>query len=145
MDLLADLVIEPMLSPIKYRIVAALIDFAIVCLIAFVMCYLFGEHQIDDGTLSFKISGFPAFILFCMLFSLISIQEGLTGKTIGKRILKIKVLKKDSSESTLGSSIIRHLFDAIDMIFGIGLIIAVSGKKKQRIGDLVAKTIVVKD
>jgi uncharacterized RDD family membrane protein YckC len=35
--------------------------------------------------------------------------------------------------------------EGVDFIFLIGLIIASANAKKQRIGDLVAKTIVVKD
>ncbi len=71
------------------------------------------------------------------------VQEGLTGRTIGKRIVKIKVLKEDLSDNSVGTSIVRHLFDVVDMFFCVGLIIAASGRKRQRVGDLVAKTIVV--
>ena len=76
---------------------------------------------------------------------MISIQEGLTGKTIGKRIVRIKVVKEDTSEGSASSSIIRHLFDIIDMFFLVGIFVAAASEKKQRIGDLVAKTIVVVD
>jgi uncharacterized RDD family membrane protein YckC len=37
----------------------------------------------------------------------------------------------------------RHLFDTIDFILLIGLVIAFTNKDRQRIGDLIAKTIVV--
>lgn len=145
MDLLTDPDIEPKLAPIKYRISAALIDFLVIWLISFLMGYLFGEYYTDDDSAGRHLTGFPAFILFIIDFGLISIQEGLTGKTIGKRIVRIKVIKEDLSDVTLSSSIIRHLFDIVDLFFFVGIFVAAAGLKKQRIGDLIAKTIVVID
>jgi len=145
MDLLTDPVIEPKLAPIKYRISAALIDFLILWLISFLMGYLFGEYYADDESVGFHMTGIPAFVLFLIEFGLISIQEGLTGKTIGKRVVRIRVIKEDLSDVTVSSSIIRHLFDIVDMFFLIGIFVAAAGPKKQRIGDLLAKTIVVVD
>jgi uncharacterized RDD family membrane protein YckC len=145
MDLLAKLIVEPQLAPIKYRISAAIIDFLILWLISFPMGYLFGDYYVYEDSVGYHLSGFPAFILFIIEFGLISIQEGLTGKTIGKRIVKIKVMKEDFSENSVTASIVRHLFDIIDMILLVGIIVAAAGQKKQRIGDLIAKTIVVID
>jgi uncharacterized RDD family membrane protein YckC len=145
MDLLADLTVKPRLAPIKYRISAAIIDFLILWLISFLMGYLFGEYYISDDSMGYHLSGFPAFLMFTIDFVLISIQEGLTGKTIGKRIVKIKVMKEDFSENSATASIVRHLFDIIDMILFVGIIVAAAGQKRQRIGDLIAKTIVVID
>jgi uncharacterized RDD family membrane protein YckC len=145
MDLLAELTLEPKLAPIKYRISAAIIDFLILWLISFLMGYLFGDYYVYDDSLGYHISGFPAFFLFVIDFGLISIQEGVTGKTIGKRIVKIKVVKENYSNSSIASSVVRHLFDVIDIIFLVGIFVAAAGQKKQRIGDLVARTIVVID
>jgi len=75
------------------------------------------------------------------------IIEGISGQTLGKRIFKLKVLKEDYSKLNILNSFFRRLFDFIDFLptFGIlGLIVASSNSKIQRIGDLVAKTIVVK-
>jgi uncharacterized RDD family membrane protein YckC len=143
MDILADPVVEPKIAPIKYRISAAIIDFLIIWLIGFLTGYLFGDYYAYDDSIGYHLTGFPAFFLFAIEFGLISIQEGLTGKTIGKRVVRIKVIKDGTSETFVSSSIIRHLFDIIDMFFLVGLIVAATGEKKQRIGDLVAKTIVV--
>lgn len=143
MDLLEDLNVEPKIAPIKYRISAAIVDFLIIWLIGFLMGYLFGDRYAYDDSMGYHLTGFPAFILIATEFGLISIQEGLTGQTIGKRVVRIKVIKEGTSESSVGSSVIRHLFDIIDMIFLIGLIVAAASEKKQRIGDLVAKTIVI--
>ena len=143
MDFLTDPIVEPKIAPVKYRVSAAIIDFLIIWLVSFLMGYLFGDYYASDDSIGYHLTGFPAFILFVIEFTLISIQEGLTGKTIGKRVVRVKVIKIGASESSVSSSIIRHLFDIIDMFFLVGLFVAAASEKKQRIGDLVAKTIVV--
>jgi uncharacterized RDD family membrane protein YckC len=145
MDLLSDLTIEPKLAPLKYRISASLIDFLILWLISFSMGFFFGEDYTDNDSYGFHVNGLPALVLFLINLSLVPIQEGLTGKTIGKRIVSIKVLREDFSQISVSRSIIRHLFDAVDMIFLVGLLVASVTLKKQRIGDLIAKTVVVID
>ncbi len=76
------------------------------------------------------------------------IIEGVSGQTLGKRLFRLRVLKDDFSKNTILRSFIRRIFDVIDFIpmFGLlGIIIASSNSKVQRIGDMIAKTIVVKE
>jgi len=143
MDLLSDIIVEPKLAPLGHRVGAALIDLTILWLISFVVGYFFGESYADDGAVGFDISGAPALALFLIYIGLMPIQEGLTGRTIGKRIVKIRVVKGDFSESSVSASIVRHLFDVVDWFLFFGLLVAAVSKRKQRIGDLVAKTVVV--
>lgn len=72
--------------------------------------------------------------------------EGTSGQTIGKRIMNIKVVKADGSRCDMSSAFLRSILRFIDSLFiGIVGIIAISTtEKKQRIGDIVANTIVVK-
>lgn len=144
MDLLNDLTPNFKLAPKKLRIVAALIDLVIYFTLGYLLGLLFGmSFNNDTEGFGFHLTGLPA-ILFCVLWlPLIPICEGLTGRTIGKRILKIKVVRQDNSPTNIGTSLIRHLFDIIDLFLLIGLIVAASNENSQRIGDLVAKTYVV--
>lgn len=135
MGLFADPIVEPKIAPIKYRISAAIIDFLIIWLLGFLIGYLFCDYHANDDATGYHLTGFPAFLLFAIEFGLISIQEGLTGQTIGKRIVRIRVIKEGANDSSLSSSIIRHLFDIVDMFFLIGIFVAASGQKKQRVGD----------
>lgn len=145
MDLLSDLIEKPRFAPIKYRVGASLIDFLMVFLITAIMGHFFGESYSEDGSTGVRITGWPAFVLFLGIFALIPLQEGLTGRTIGKRIARIKVVKEDFSDATVGTSIVRHLFDMVDMFVCLGIIVASSNQKTQRVGDLVARTVVVMD
>jgi uncharacterized RDD family membrane protein YckC len=72
--------------------------------------------------------------------------ESTTGQTLGKRIIGIKVTKEDGKKLTFGDALIRTVFRIIDGMgaYILGLIVVLVSKKKQRIGDMAAKTIVVK-
>ncbi len=64
MDLLSDLIIEPDLAPIKYRVFASLIDFLILGLVAYVMGHFFGQSYSEGDSTGVRITGLPAFVLF---------------------------------------------------------------------------------
>ncbi|OQP61778.1 hypothetical protein A3860_31450 [Niastella vici] len=74
---------------------------------------------------------------------IIPINEGISGQTIGKKVLKIKVVKNNLSPTNIPISLIRHIFNIVDLTLFLGLIVAAINKKKKRIGDLVAGTIVI--
>lgn len=68
------------------------------------------------------------------------------GQTFGKKILKIKVVKIDGYQASLGDYFIRWLFRLVDvwLFWGIvGLITMVVNKKVQRLGDISAGTAVI--
>ena len=71
----------------------------------------------------------------------------LNGQSLGKKALKIKVVKLDGSVPTIGSYLLRWLFRFIDVSLFNGIVaivtIAINGKG-QRLGDIVAGTTVVK-
>lgn len=68
------------------------------------------------------------------------------GQTPGKMLMKIKVTNLDGSVTGIGGYFMRWVLRPIDMIFGggVGLIFILLSKNHQRLGDLAAKTIVIK-
>jgi Zn finger protein HypA/HybF involved in hydrogenase expression len=44
---------------------------------------------------------------------------------------------------TIGSAFVRHLFDFIDICFGVGILVMYNSYSRQRIGDQIAKTVVL--
>ncbi len=77
--------------------------------------------------------------LLCELF--------LNGQSFGKMIFKIKVVRLDGSELTLGTCLIRWLFRLVDnwvMLGSIAVLSVILTNKSQRLGDLTAGTTVVK-
>lgn len=68
------------------------------------------------------------------------------GKTIGKKLLGIRVIQDNGHSMTLLSSLIRNLLRIIDMlpsVYFVGIIMVFFHAKHKRLGDIVAGTIVV--
>jgi hypothetical protein len=85
------------------------------------------------------------FFLPIAFYSLV--QEALLeGQTLGKKLVKIKVVKIDGYQAGFGDYLIRWLFRVIDISIGsgiIGLITMVVNSKTQRLGDISAGTAVI--
>lgn len=136
------------------RFLAGLIDYLIIYTFFFIFGYAFGQLDGDGG---FTINGLPALgpILFWGLMT-IGLEQ-FFGATLGNGLvgLKPKSIKEETNgknwenylgKPTFGQSFKRHLLDPIDMIFFglIGIITIKNTALNQRIGDLWAKTVVVK-
>ncbi|RZL05708.1 MAG: RDD family protein, partial [Pedobacter sp.] len=71
----------------------------------------------------------------------------MNGQSVGKRFLKIRVISDDGAQPSLGKYLLRWLFRIIDFTFtseACALISVAVTNKKQRLGDIVAGTIVIK-
>ena len=81
-----------------------------------------------------------------VLFYSLLFESLLEGQTLGKRLLKTKVVKIDGYQASFGDYIMRWLFRIIDINLSgsmIGLIAMITSKKTQRLGDMVAGTAVI--
>ena len=96
------------------------------------------------------ISGTWILITSMMIFFYLVLMEK-SGKTMGKIAMGLKVVGEDTQKPiNYRQSILRNLFLVADMIPFIlpgllGLLVSLKSDKKQRIGDMVAGTIVIKD
>jgi len=72
--------------------------------------------------------------------------EGTTGQTLGKKLANIKVVTEKGKQPDYTEAFIRTVLRFVDgiLLYLIGLIVILSSEKKQRIGDMAARTIVVK-
>jgi uncharacterized RDD family membrane protein YckC len=129
------------LAHIGHRILAFLIDVLIYWTLGFIIGIFFGTPL--EGEIGYSFKGFPAFVLFLLGFVLWPISEGLSGQTIGKRILNIKVVKDNLQPIGMSHAFGRFFIGFIDYMFLIGIIIAATNKKNKRIGDMIVNTIVV--
>lgn len=77
--------------------------------------------------------------LLCEIFN--------NGQTVGKHVMHLRVVKVDGSEPTIGSYLLRWILSPIDISFGggIGLIVILVSKNRQRIGDIAGGTMVIKE
>jgi len=98
----------------------------------------------DEGgyTLKNDLKGLWIIVVWFIYFPII---ESLRGQTLGKLILGLQVVTKSGNQISFGQAFKRHLVDMIDFFFfGIVAFIAIKNTPDhQRLGDLLAKTIVI--
>ena len=72
-----------------------------------------------------------------------------SGQTPGKRWLKLRVIREDGRPITFWEASVRNLLRSLDMMpapfYSIGLISVFSTNRDQRVGDMVAGTVVVRE
>ncbi|MGB3850093.1 MAG: RDD family protein [Tunicatimonas sp.] len=133
--------IDYVLAGIGDRILAYLIDLLIIVAYASALGLLFASLSLEPSLTIFILLALPAFMYHLLCEAL------LDGQSVGKRQMKIKVVKLDGSSPGLGAYVMRWILRLIDMnVFGGGiavLCIAIT-TRDQRLGDLAAGTTVVK-
>ncbi|MCC8425201.1 RDD family protein [Mucilaginibacter sp. UR6-11] len=133
------------LAGLGERMLAWLIDFAIFFSIA-VMCFVIagsvGRSFRDIGWIAALI----AYILLFVFYDLIC-EIFMNGQSIGKRSMKIKVISLDGGQASVGQYFLRWIFRIIDFTLTSGACAIISAsvtKNGQRVGDIVAGTILIR-
>lgn len=128
---------------IKLRIIATLIDYGIYFVFFYTYVTVFNQSPVPGVSRVDGIMALPIFIAWFLYFVVI---ESVNGTTPGHDICKLKVIKVDGGKLTLGDAFKRRICDCFDILFyGLPAIICIKKTEKhQRIGDLLAGTLVVK-
>lgn len=129
------------LAGLSDRIFAFLIDIAVMVSITIVLLIFFTTIGLLDSAPFFGVLAIlPAFLYHLIL------EITMQGQSIGKKILRIKVVKADGTEATIGGYILRWLIWPIDVSLygGIAILCITVGGKGQRLGDMAAGTTVIK-
>ena len=123
------------------RAVAIIIDMIVLGILGWVLALGMGGAT-SEG---FNLSGAPALIWFLVALAYYVVMEVQMGGTLGKLALGLKVVKEGGEKVDWQASIIRNLLRIVDGFFFylVGAIIVWTSKKKQRLGDIVAHTLVV--
>jgi len=103
------------------------------------MSLFFGTASAGAGEANASLNGGAALIYFLITFAYFVILEGYLGQTLGKMLLSIKVVRKDTGDVPgLGTATIRTLLRLIDGLFGylVGFIAVLASSKRQRLGDM---------
>jgi uncharacterized RDD family membrane protein YckC len=93
------------------------------------------------GTLAVGVAGF--LVVYVLL-------PGLTGRTPGKRLFALRLVRVDGARPGLGRSALRTVVGVVDVLpvvppWLVGLVLARRSPTRQRLGDRVAHTLVVDD
>ena len=137
-------------ASIGARMLAVLVDFVIqAAYLIFVFWIIFDLMGLGNA-----ISGWDnwsrgaVLILFTLpvMFYTLTLESIFEGQTLGKRLLKIKVVKIDGYQAGFGDYLIRWVFRLVDILSNsgvVGLIAIVVTEKSQRLGDITAGTSVI--
>ncbi|MBC7488044.1 MAG: RDD family protein [Cytophagaceae bacterium] len=119
------------------RIFAFVIDFIIVSLTTLII------YSGQAFNVIFIILALAFFLLYSLLFELMN-----NGKSLGKMILGLKVMKTEGTQAIASDYLARWVFRSLELYMTAGLFAAIMvslSDKNQRLGDLVANTVVVKE
>lgn len=144
-------------APLLRRFAARLVDTAIMllpfligaaCILIFLWRYA-GSNLHGLATGMAVVSGLALAGVFWVVFLLMvfSWSEGKWGKTPGKRLLGITVMGAELRPCRFGRALVRNLLLLLDLFFSgtVGLLLIALTLKWQRLGDLAANTIVIRD
>lgn len=140
---------EQRFAPLGKRALAQIID----GLVAFGI-FFFAGMQIAPRfggrtEAGFDLTGGPALVVMAVvtavLFAYFVLLEGTLGATLGKLTAGIRVRSVDGGRAGIGASLVRNLLRIIDgiAVYLVGAVVMLLTKRKQRLGDLAARTVVV--
>ena len=129
------------------RVAAAAIDALIILVLLVVVAKTFGHEGATKRSIWAETEGSPRSVFLLLTFAYFFVTELVWARTIGKRVMDLRVVRVDGSPLTAGPAAIRNLVrfvDAFPAFYVVGAIVLFTiGNKSQRLGDLAAKTKVV--
>ncbi len=134
--------IKQNLAGIGQRVGAVIIDLIFLSIFYYFVFYLLSLTKFDKHLSAWafvSVIMLPYFLYYPL------VQYWNNGQSLGKQLVKIRIVKTDNSHPRLGDFLIRWIFRLfeVNMIPGLGLIVMLFNDKSQRLGDMVAKTVVV--
>jgi uncharacterized RDD family membrane protein YckC len=130
--------IEQSLASIAERIVAAIIDYAIISVYLIITMAIAGLSENYVAVI---------FVLLPVMFYFFVFELSMNGQSPGKKIMNIRVVSEDGAVVSFTSVFIRWVFRIIDVLLmggSIATVFIIFSKKNQRIGDIVGKTVLIR-
>jgi|JI8StandDraft_1071087.scaffolds.fasta_scaffold11641_2 uncharacterized RDD family membrane protein YckC len=132
--------IEYALASVWERAIALVVDMVIITLSSLILWWLQASlFPYTDNLNYFTI--LPLIALYSLLFE--QLNDGMSP---GKMLLKLRVIRLDGEPTAFKDYLMRWMFRGLDLYFslgGIAILSVVSSRYGQRLGDLLANTVVV--
>ena len=128
-------------APMSKRLLAGLLDSIIIALAWFALISV--QHE-TTTLYPIQLTLSEAY-LWVIVFAYYFLQEGLFASTIGKTLLKLRVVEKTGDPCSFAGSFKRNILRFVDWLPALYILAAVIisvSHERQRLGDIVAKTIV---
>jgi uncharacterized RDD family membrane protein YckC len=133
------------------RFVAVLLDSIIVFLpLAIVVGLLYGggysERENGEASAGVIVFGKADLAVLALCLGYYILCEAITGMTLGKRMVGIRVVADDGHHVGLNAAVVRNLLRLIDgfCFYLVGAIFVLASRRGQRLGDHIAATLVVR-
>ena len=136
--------IEYELASLWERMVALIIDAVIVATLDFFLVSLISSAIGGGGMMGVVYSLLP--IIMFMIYQLLS-EVLADGRSWGKKIMSLKVVRLDGEEPGLSDYLLRAVFHIVDTLLSVGILGALlisSTRQRQRLGDMTANTTVIR-
>jgi uncharacterized RDD family membrane protein YckC len=140
------------LAGLGSRFLAALVDSTLIVLAQVIILiptfYFIARSEPDDRAMTWIVSllSLLGFVFFWGYY--IAFELTWNGQSPGKRMVGIRVIRRDGTPVTLTEVLIRNLVRAVDFLpafYGIGTVIMFADSLARRLGDMAAGTLVVHD
>lgn len=131
------------------RILGQLLDVLVLVAYMIVMYYIIDLSGLGKNFSSmddWSVGAIMILLFSPVIFYTLLLESLWEGQTIGKKLMKMKVIKIDGYQAGFGDYLIRWLFRLVEVLIGngvIGLLAIVFNKRNQRMGDMAAGTAVI--
>jgi uncharacterized RDD family membrane protein YckC len=144
------------LASIGNRFIACAIDHTIQ-IVAMIIIAIFFVIIADAASLGSRLMNAPKWVIAVLVVIQFVIFQGYfavfewiwRGQTPGKRWLKLRVIREDGRPISFFEAMVRNLLRVVDFLvppfYSVGLISVFATERDQRVGDLVAGTVVVRE
>jgi len=145
-----DVTLDLPLASVGTRAMAHLIDLAVVFLIQILLAAAFtlAMPVLGDDVRNIAIAAVITlyFLIFWGFF--VACELLMQGQSPGKRVLGLRVVGRDGAAVDPVASMIRNLLRYADFLpgfYGVGVVAMLASARSQRVGDLAAGTVVVRE
>ncbi len=147
------------IAGIGSRFLACMVDSAIIVVLQIIMFFMmyyivditsspgaFLESITERNTWMLAIAGLLSFLILWGYY--IFFETIWNGQSPGKRWAKLRVIRRDGTPVTISETLIRNIVRLVDFLpfnYAVGVVIMFITENSQRLGDLAAGTLVVRD
>jgi len=137
-------IVGPVGAGVVVRAIALVIDSVIIAAALWILRGLLDLASPDSYTVEARIVLVVIFAACVALY--FTLFEWKLGATVGKRIMNLRVVTLSGGPITLGAAAARTVMRIIDgqFLYVVAAIAVAASKRHQRLGDMVAKTLVIK-
>ena len=127
-----------------FRFVAALLWFAVGLWARPDALRLHDNPLLQVGSAAFDWVVVPSLLIYFLYHPVLEVLQ--QGYTPGKRMAGVRIVSKDGTPAPVLAHIVRNilrLIDSLPLFYLLGMIVCVSSKRYQRLGDMLAGTVLV--